>query len=130
VWLKISVKYVLYKDFINEHEGFHKEINQKVQEGSKMNLWYVVFKHFFLSYYFFEFANFFFQNTYNTRLNERYNDDPSTHSDLDLDLWLEIRSYMDLIDIGCTVSLTLRPRTCRWLIVFQPLNARNQFQAL
>jgi len=43
---------------------------------------------FFSSHYFFEFADFFFQDTYNTRLKERYDDDSSTHPDLDPDLWL------------------------------------------
>jgi hypothetical protein len=30
-----------------------------------------------------------FQDTYNSRLKERYDDDPSTHPDIDPDLWLE-----------------------------------------
>jgi hypothetical protein len=33
-----------------------------------------------------------FQDTYNSQLKERYGDDLSTHSDLDLDLWLEAGS--------------------------------------
>jgi hypothetical protein len=33
-----------------------------------------------------------FQETYNSRLRERYGDDPSTHSDFDLDLWMEVGS--------------------------------------
>ena len=40
---------------------------------------------FFLNYYFFEFPNFVFHDTYNTWLKDRYKDDPWTH----LDLWLE-----------------------------------------
>jgi hypothetical protein len=39
--------------------------------------------------FFFEFADFFFQDTYNTWLKERYGDDTLTHPDLDPDLWLE-----------------------------------------
>ena len=30
--------------------------------------------------------------TYNSQLNERYGNDPSTHLDFDQDLWLETRS--------------------------------------
>ena len=33
-----------------------------------------------------------FQETYNSQLRERYGDDPSTHSDFDLDLWMEVGS--------------------------------------
>jgi len=33
-----------------------------------------------------------FQETYNGQLRERYGDDPSTHSDFDLDLWMEVGS--------------------------------------
>jgi hypothetical protein len=35
---------------------------------------------------------FYFQETYNSRLRERYGDDPSTHSNFDLDLWMEVGS--------------------------------------
>jgi len=54
-------------------------------------LWYVGFQPlFFLSYYLLEFyINFFFQKTYNSRLKERYRDNPSTHLDIDPELWLE-----------------------------------------
>jgi hypothetical protein len=48
---------------------------------------------FFLSYYLFEFADFFFQDTYNTWLKKRYNDDSMTHPDLNLDLLLETTSF-------------------------------------
>ena len=50
-------------------------------------MWYVGFQSFsFLSYYFLEFYDFifYFQETYNIRLKERYRDDP--------DLWLEAGS--------------------------------------
>ena len=35
---------------------------------------------------------FHFQETYNSRLRERYVDDPSTHPDFDSDLWMEVGS--------------------------------------
>jgi len=35
---------------------------------------------------------FVFKDTYNTRLKERYRDDPFTHLDLNPNLWLEARS--------------------------------------
>ena len=35
---------------------------------------------------------FYFQETYNIRLRERYEDDPLTHSEFDLDLWMEVGS--------------------------------------
>jgi hypothetical protein len=35
---------------------------------------------------------FHFQVTYNSRLRERYEDDPSTHPDFDLDLWMKVGS--------------------------------------
>ena len=51
---------------------------------------------YFISYYFLElnmmicFLN--FQETYNSQLRERYGDDPSTHSNFDPDLWMEVGS--------------------------------------
>jgi hypothetical protein len=52
----------------------------------------LVFNHFFLSYYFLSFDEFIFsfQDMCNSQLKEKYGDDPSTHPDLDLDLWLEV----------------------------------------
>jgi len=35
---------------------------------------------------------FYFQETYNSRLRERYGDDPLTHPEFDLDLWIEVGS--------------------------------------
>jgi len=35
---------------------------------------------------------------------------------------------VDSIEIGCTNSLTLRPRTCGRPVVSQPLGARNRYQ--
>jgi hypothetical protein len=58
-------------------------------------LWYVGFQpFFFLSYYLLEFDDFifYFQGTYNNRLNDRYEDDLSTQPDSDPDLWLEAGS--------------------------------------
>jgi hypothetical protein len=52
-------------------------------------LWYVGFQPFvFLSYYLLEFDEFIFsfQETYNNRLKERYEDDPSIHPDINPDL--------------------------------------------
>jgi hypothetical protein len=50
---------------------------------------------FFLSYYVLEFDEFIFslQDTYNSRLKERYGDEPSTHLDIGPDLWLEEESF-------------------------------------
>jgi hypothetical protein len=59
-------------------------------------LWFIAFNYyFFLCYYFLEFDEFVFsfQDTYNSRLKERYRDDPSTHPDIDPDLWLEAGSF-------------------------------------
>jgi len=51
---------------------------------------------YFVSYYFLELnmVGFFlnFHETYNSRLRERYGDDPSTHPDFDSDLWMEVGS--------------------------------------
>ena len=51
---------------------------------------------YFLSYYFswIQYDDFFFdfQETYNSRLRERYEDDPSTRLNFDPDLWMEVRS--------------------------------------
>jgi hypothetical protein len=55
----------------------------------------LVFNYFFLSYYVLEFNQFIFSfnDKYNSQLNERYEDEPSTHPDIDLDLWLEGESF-------------------------------------
>jgi len=53
---------------------------------------------YFVSYYFYwtEYDDFFFffyfQETYNSRLREKYGDDPSIHPDFDPDLWMEVGS--------------------------------------
>jgi len=38
-------------------------------------------------------TSFYFQETYNSRLRERYRDDPLTHSEFDPDLWMEVGSF-------------------------------------
>jgi hypothetical protein len=52
---------------------------------------------YFVSYYFYwiEYDDcfFYFQETYNSRLRERYGDDPVTHSEFDPDLWMEVGSF-------------------------------------
>jgi hypothetical protein len=71
-------------------------------------LWYVGFQPFvFLSYYLLEFDEFIFsfQETYNNRLKERYEDDPSIYLDIDPDLWLKAT---DEVTDGTTSSLHYR----------------------
>jgi hypothetical protein len=68
-------------------------------------LWYVDFEFFFLSYYFLELMYFFFQDTYNNWLKERYEDDPSIYLDIDPDLWLKAT---DEVTDGTTSSLRYR----------------------
>jgi hypothetical protein len=88
---------------------------------------------YFVSYYFYwiEYDNFFFhfQETYNSRLRERYGDDPSTHLDFDLDLLIEVGSSGGPNKIRCTGSPTLRPKTCSRPVVSQLLGAPNQYRA-
>jgi hypothetical protein len=58
-------------------------------------LWHVGFQlFFFLSYYLLKFDEFifYFQETYNIWLEKRYEDDFSTHLNIDSDLWLEAGS--------------------------------------
>jgi cell division septum initiation protein DivIVA len=59
--------------------------------------WYVCFQPFyFVSYYVhcieYDDYFFFFQETYNNRLRERYGDDILTHPEFDPDLWIEVGS--------------------------------------
>jgi len=88
---------------------------------------------YFVSYYFYwiEYDDFFFyfQETYNSRLRERYGDNPSTHPDFDPDLWMEVGSSGGPDKIRCMGSPTLQPRTCGHLVVSQPLGASNQYRA-
>jgi hypothetical protein len=50
----------------------------------------LVFNPFFLKLLFFWICLLFFQDTHNTQLKERYNNDPSTYLNLDLNLLLEV----------------------------------------
>ena len=55
---------------------------------------YIGFQQFLiLSYYCFELVDFFFQETQNTQLQERYKDYHSIHPELDSNLWLEVGSF-------------------------------------
>jgi len=96
-------------------------------------LWYVCSTIFFrkLLFSWIEFDDFFFifHETYNNQLRERYGDDPLTHPCFDLDFWMEARLSGGPIEIGCTDSPTLRPRTCERPIVSQPLGALNRYRA-
>ena len=58
-------------------------------------LLYIGFQPFsFLCFYFLEFDDFifYFHETYNSQLKGRYMDDPLTHPNFDLDMWLEVGS--------------------------------------
>ena len=53
----------------------------------------LVFNRFFIKYNFLQFNDFFpFHDAYNSCLKERYDDDHSTHPDMDSNLWLEVGS--------------------------------------
>jgi hypothetical protein len=69
------------------------------------------------------------QETYNSRLRERYGDDPSTHRDFDPDLWIEVGSSGGPKKIRSTGSPTLQPKTCGRPVVSQPLGALRQYRA-
>jgi len=73
---------------------------------------------------------FYFQETYNNRLRERYGDDILTHPEFNPDLWMEVDSSGGLDKNRVTGSPTLRPTTCGRPVVFQPLGAPNQYRAL
>ena len=62
-------------------------------------------------------------------MRERYGDDPSTLSDFDLDLWMEVGSFGGPQKIGSTDSPTLRLKTCGRPVVSQPLGALHQYRA-
>jgi hypothetical protein len=65
---------------------------QRTWNISLINLFIQSF--YFVSYYFLELNMMVFfkkiQETYNSRLRERYGDDPSIHPDFDPDLWMEV----------------------------------------
>ena len=72
---------------------------------------------------------FYFQETYNSWLGERYGDDPLIHLEFDPDLWMEVGSFGGPDKNRFTGSPTLRPRTCGRPVVFQSLRALNQYRA-
>ena len=88
---------------------------------------------YFVSYYFswIEYDDFFFnfQETYNSRLKERYGDNLSTHPDFDPDLWMEVGSSGGpdknrVYELSNTMAKNLgRP------VVSQLLGAPHQYQA-
>jgi hypothetical protein len=88
---------------------------------------------YFISYYFLELNMMIFlkknQETYNSRLRERYGDDPSTHPDFDVDFWMEVGSSGIPDKTRSTGSPTLQPKTYRWPVVSQPLGALHQYRA-
>ena len=88
---------------------------------------------YFVSYYFswIEYDDFFFHfhETYNSRLRERYADDPWTHPDFNLDLWMEVGSSRGPDKNQVYGSPTLHLRTCGRPVVSQPLGAPNQYRA-
>jgi hypothetical protein len=69
-----------------------KRVQQFVDSQAQHFMIYWFSTIFFLSYYLLEFDEFIFhfQETYNSWLNERYEDNPSTHPDIDPDLCLEV----------------------------------------
>jgi hypothetical protein len=70
-----------------------------------------------------------FQETYNSRLRERYGDNPSTHPDFDPDLGMEVELSGGPDFYRVTSSPTLRPKTCGLPVVSQPLGALHQYRA-
>jgi hypothetical protein len=88
-------------------------------------LWYVGLQpFFFLSYYLLEFDEFFFQETYICRIDTETILQPS---------WISIQicgwrqdCLVDSLEIRCTDSLILRPRTYGRPVVFRPLDVRNR----
>ena len=55
--------------------------------------------------------NFVFQDTYNSHLKVRYEEDSLTYPDFDSNLWLEERLFCGHSRIGCTNSLIIQSRT-------------------
>jgi len=72
---------------------------------------------------------FYFQETYNNRLRERYRDDTLTHSKFDPNLWMEVGSSGGsdknrVYGLSNTMADNLRSP-----VVFQPFGASNQYRA-
>jgi hypothetical protein len=87
---------------------------------------------YFISYYFswieYDDFYFYFQETYNSRLRERYGDDPSTHPDFNPELWMEVGSFGGSDKNQVYGSPTLRPRICGRPVVSQSSGAPNRYR--
>ena len=87
---------------------------------------------YFISYYFLELHMMIFlkkfQETYNSRLRERYGDNPSTHPDFDPDLWMEVGSSGGPDKNRVYGLSNTRLKTCVRLVVSQPLEALHQYR--
>ena len=70
-----------------------------------------------------------FQETYNSRLRERYGDNLSTHPDFDPDLWMEVGSSGGPDKNRVYGLSNTRLKTCVRLVVSQPLEALHQYRA-
>jgi hypothetical protein len=75
-----------------QSDDCQKGVQQFVDSQAQHFIIYWFSTIFFLSYYLLKFDEFIFhfQETYNSWLNERYEDNPSTHPDIDPDLYLEV----------------------------------------
>ena len=72
---------------------------------------------------------FYFQETYNNRLRERYGDDPSTHPEFDPDLWVEARSSGGLDKNRVYRLSNTTAANCGRSVLLQPSGALNQYRA-
>ena len=82
----------MMKFFVETHvlSDDHQKRMQQLIDSQAHHLWFVGFQCFlFLSYYFLKFTYSFFQDIYNTRLKERYVNNPLTHPNLNPNLWLK-----------------------------------------
>jgi len=69
------------------------------------------------------------RETYNSRLRERYGDNPLTQPDFNPGLWMEVGSSDGPIKIRSTGSPTRRPKNYGQPVVSQPLGALHQYRA-
>jgi len=72
---------------------------------------------------------FYFQETYNNRLRERYRDDILTHPKFNPNLWMEVGSSGGPDKNRVYGLSNTTATTCGRPVVFQPLGAPNQYQA-
>jgi hypothetical protein len=72
---------------------------------------------------------FYFQETYNNRLRERYGDDTLTHPEFDPDLWMEVGSSGGPDKNRVYELSNTTADNCGRPVVFQPLGAPNQYRA-